>query len=69
MDNIPSIVSSILSDAETGHKDGVVTVTVDKATGNVTSANYYFTWTLHVMGSGLDANMVFGLEKQFTIAW
>lgn len=69
MDNIPSIVSSILSDAETGHKDGVVTVTVDKATGNVTSANYYFTWTLHVMGSGLDANMVFGLEKHFTIAW
>lgn len=69
MDNIPSIAKGILSDAETGHKDGVVTITVDKATGNVTSANYYFTWTLHVMGSGLDANMVFGLEKQFTIAW
>lgn len=69
MDNIPSIVNGILSDAETGHKDGVITVTIDKATGNVTSANYYFTWLLHVTGTGLDATMVFGLEKQFTIAW
>ncbi len=69
MDNVPSIAKGILSDAETGHKDGVITVTVDKATGNVTSANYYFTWLLHVTGSGLDATMVFGLEKHFTIAW
>lgn len=69
MDNIPSVVSGILSDAETGHKDGVITVTIDKASGNVTSANYYFTWLLHVTGSGLDATMVFGLEKQFTIDW
>lgn len=69
MANIPSVVSGILKEAETGHKDGIITVTVDKATGNVTSANYYFTWTLHVLGTGLDAQMVFGLEKQFTIDW
>lgn len=70
MDNIPSIVSGILKEAETGHKDGVIKVIVDKETGNVTSANYYFTWMLHVTGSmGLDATMTFGLEKNFTISW
>lgn len=70
MDNIPSIVSGILKEAETGHKDGVIKVIVDKETGNVTSANYYFTWMLHVTGSmGLDATMTFGLEKNFTITW
>ncbi len=69
MDNIPSIASGIVSSAETGHSNGVVKVTVDKATGNVTAANYYFDWTLHLTGSGLDCYLYFGLEKDFSIAW
>ncbi len=69
MDNIPSIASDIVQNAETGHSNGVVKVTVDKATGNVTAANYYFNWSLHLTGNGLDAYLYFGLEKDFSIAW
>lgn len=73
---MPSIVTdnagpaaSIIKEVKTGHKDGKVTVTVDKATGNVTAANYYFVWTLSVKAMGVEISIPFGLEKQFTIAW
>lgn len=76
----PSIVTenaggakSILKTVKTGHKDGYVTVTIDKATGNVTSATYYFTWTLEVVVNAvfteLNVSIPFGLQKDFTIAW
>lgn len=73
---MPSIVTdnagaaaSIIKEVKTGHKDGKVTITVDKASGNVTAANYYFVWTLSVKALGVEISIPFGLEKQFTIAW
>lgn len=73
---MPSIVTdnagpaaNIIKEVKTGHKDGKVTVTVDKATGNVTAANYYFVWTLSLKALGAELSIPFGLEKQFTIAW
>ena len=73
---MPSIVTdnagpaaSIIKEVKTGHKDGVVKVTVDKATGNVTHANYYFVWTLSLKALGATVSIPFGLEKDFTIAW
>lgn len=73
---MPSIVtdnagaaSSIIKDVKTGHKDGYVQVTIDKATGNVTAATYYFVWTLSVKALGMEVAIPFGLQKDFTIAW
>lgn len=73
---MPSIVTanasgaaSIIKEVKTGHKDGKVTVTVDKATGNVTAATYYFVWTLSLKALGAEISIPFGLEKQFTIEW
>lgn len=74
---MPSIVTDNAEDAAvlmksvtTGHKDGYVKVTIDKATGNVTAATYYFTWTLSVaLKVGIDVSIPFGIQKDFTIAW
>ncbi len=73
---MPSIVTdnagpaaSIIKEVKTGHKDGKVVVTVDKATGNVTHANYYFVWTLSVKALGASVSIPFGLQKDFTITW
>ncbi len=73
---MPSIVTDnagaaakIIKEVKTGHKDGYVKVTVDKATGNVTAATYYFTWTLSVKALGAEISIPFGLQKDFTIAW
>lgn len=63
-------LSSLIKDCKTGTTNGVVKVTVDKATGNVTNANYYFDWTLDVtIIGGLNVKVGFGIEKDFTIAW
>lgn len=73
---MPSIVTDnagvaarFIKEVKTGHKDGKVTITVDKATGNVTSATYYFVWTLSVKALGAEVSIPFGLQKDFTIAW
>lgn len=63
-------LSSLIKSCETGTRNGSVTVTVDKATGNVTSAIYYFDWTLSVtIIGGLNVSVAFGINKDFTIAW
>ena len=73
---MPSIVTdnagpaaSIIKDVKTGHKNGYVKVNVDKDTGNVTSATYYFEWTLSLKAIGAQVSIPFGLQKDFTIAW
>lgn len=73
---MPSIVtdnagaaSSFIKDVQTGHKDGKIVVTVDKATGNVETATYYFVWTLSLKALGMEVSIPFGLEKNFTISW
>lgn len=67
-ENAPG-VDKMLKDIKTGHKDGKVVITVDKETGNVTHANYYFVWTLELTVLGMTPSIPFGLEKDFTIAW
>lgn len=63
-------LSSAIKSVKTGHSDGTVKITVDKATGNVLTANYYFVWTLDAsLAGGINAAVGFGLEKDFTIAW
>ena len=73
---MPSIVTdnagpaaSLIKDVKTGHKDGKIVVTVDKATGNVEAATYYFVWTLSLKALGMEVSIPFGLEKNFTITW
>lgn len=73
---MPSIVTdnaggaaNIIKNVQTGHKDGKIVVTVDKATGNVLTANYFYVWTLSLEALGAKLSIPFGLEKDFTIAW
>ena len=73
---MPSIVTDnaggaakIIKDVKTGHSDGYVKITVDKASGNVTEATYYFVWTLSLTALSANVSIPFGLEKNFTIAW
>lgn len=73
---MPSIVTdnagpaaSLIKDVKTGHKDGKIVVTVDKETGNVETATYYFVWTLSLKALGMEVSIPFGLEKNFTITW
>lgn len=67
-ENAPG-VENMLKDIKTGHKDGKIVVTVDRATGNVTHANYSFVWTLQLTVMSMTPSIPFGLEKDFTIAW
>ena len=73
---MPSIVTDnagpaakFIKDVKTGHSDGYVKITVDKASGNVTEATYYFVWTLSLTALSANVSIPFGLEKNFTIAW
>lgn len=73
---MPSIVTdnaggaaNIIKNVQTGHKDGKIVVTVDKATGNVLTANYFYVWTLSLEALGAKLSIPLGLEKDFTIAW
>lgn len=73
---MPSIVTdnaggaaNIIKNVQTGHKDGKIVITVDKATGNVLTANYFYVWTLSLEALGAKLSIPFGLEKDFTIAW
>ena len=73
---MPSIVTdnagpaaSLIKDVKSGHKDGKIVVTVDKETGNVETATYYFVWTLSLKALGMEVSIPFGLEKNFTITW
>lgn len=73
---MPSIImdnagpaSGIMKNVQTGHNDGKIAITVDKATGNVTSATYYFVWTLSLEALGVQISIPFGLEKEFAIEW
>ena len=73
---MPSIVTdnagpaaSLIKDVKTGHKDGKIVVTVDKETGNVETATYYFVWTLSLKALGMEVSIPFGLKKDFTISW
>lgn len=60
---------SLIKNVKTGHSDAKITVTVDKATGNVLDANYYFVWKLSLTAVGMDIAIPFGLNKQIKVDW
>lgn len=73
---MPSIVTDnagaaakLISSVKTGHEKGRVIVTVDKASGNVTHANYFFVWKLSVKAMGANVTVPFGLEKDYSISY
>ena len=59
----------MLKNVQTGHKNNSITVVIDKATGNVESATYYFQWTLSLEAIGVQISIPFGLKKEIQIAW
>ncbi len=73
---MPSIVTDnagaaakLISSVKTGHEQGRVVVTVDKESGNVTHANYFFVWKLSVKALGANVTVPFGLEKDYSISY
>jgi hypothetical protein len=73
---MPSIVTenagpakSMLKSVKTGHQNGRVIITVDKASGNVIHANYFFQWKLVVQAMGATITVPFGLEKDYSISY
>lgn len=68
-DNAPQ---SIVSDVKTGHKNGTIILTVDKATGNAVAADYDFVWTLSLKATlivSVTVSIPFGIKSSYTIAW
>ena len=68
MDNIPSIASSIVSDAKTSAKNGKIVVELDDS-GRVVKADYTFDWDIEVMGSSIDAIIHLATEEHYSIAY
>lgn len=50
-------------------KDCRITAKIDKATGNITDANYYLDWTLSLTALGIDIAVSFGAEDDYSIRW
>ncbi|MBE6748238.1 MAG: hypothetical protein E7557_03305 [Ruminococcaceae bacterium] len=60
--------ASLLSSLKVGYENGKIIVTVDAATGNITSAKYDFVWLLNIdMFGGITA--YFGIRTDYTIKW
>ena len=60
---------SIIKNVKTGNPDGKIVVTIDKATGNVTHANFYMPWELCLTAMGVDVAVTFGIEQDYDIKW
>lgn len=60
--------ASLLSSLKVGYQNGKIVVKVDAATGNITTANYDYTWLLNIdMFGGITA--YFGIRTDYTIKW
>lgn len=60
--------ASLLGSLKVGYENGKIIVTVDAATGNITSAKYDFVWLLNIdMFGGITA--YFGIRTDYTIKW
>ncbi|MBO7178870.1 MAG: hypothetical protein J6V78_00885 [Clostridia bacterium] len=60
--------ASLLGSLKVGYENGKIIVTVDAATGNITSAKYDFVWLLNIdMFGGITA--YFGIKTDYTIKW
>ncbi len=60
--------ASLLDSLKVGYQNGKIVVTVDAATGNITSAKYDYVWLLNIdMFGGITAH--FGIKTDYTIKW
>ncbi len=59
----------IVSEASTRYYDAVVTCKIDKATGNITWANYVLPMVLSVKAMGVSASIGMTFEDDYTIAY
>lgn len=50
-------------------KNCKITAKIDKATGQLLSANYYQDWTLALTALGIDVAVSFGSEDDYSIRW
>ena len=68
MDNIPSVASSIASEAKTSAKGGTIVVELD-GDGRVVKADYSFNWDIEILGNNLDAINHLASEEHYSIAY
>ncbi|MBO4338539.1 MAG: hypothetical protein J5877_01300 [Clostridia bacterium] len=68
MENIPSVASSIVSDAQTSAKSGTIVATLDD-NGHVVAADYSFNWDIRITGSGIDAIIHLASEEHYTMSY
>ena len=68
MENIPSVASSLASEAKTSAKNGKIVVELD-GSGRVVKADYSFDWDIEILGSSLDAIIHLASEEHYTIAY
>lgn len=66
-DNIPGIAKSLTGDAAMAYPSSTIVVTVDKATGNVLTANYDLKWTINFDKVG--AIIPLGTKSIYEIKW
>ncbi len=66
-ENIPGIAKSITGDAAMNYPSSTIVVTVDKATGNVLTANYDLKWTINFEKAG--AIIPLGTRSNYEIKW
>ncbi|MEE1503917.1 MAG: hypothetical protein UGF89_06710 [Acutalibacteraceae bacterium] len=60
--------ASLLGSLKVGYQNGTIVATVDKATGNLISANYDFVWLLNIdMFGGITA--YFGIKTDYSVKW
>lgn len=68
MENIPSVASSIASEAKTSAKGGTIVVELD-GNGRVVKADYSFNWDIEILGNNLDAIIHLASEEHYSIAY
>lgn len=68
MENIPSVASSIASEAKTSAKGSTIVVELD-GNGHVVKADYSFSWDIEILGNNLDAIIHLASEEHYTIAY
>lgn len=61
--------ATMIRNVQIAHRDGKVRVTVDSATGQVLTADYYFVWEMSMSVLGMEIAIPFGLEKNFAVEW
>ena len=61
--------AKVVSDFSSDYYDAVITCKVDKATGNMVSANYKLPIVMHVKAMGVDAQVGMTFNHDYTIAY